>query len=361
MVQNSLSFIYSGDILASQSIDGNVLAWIYDNNGKYIGFTYNGSEYYYIYNLQGDVEAIADATGTIIAKYLYNVWGTIIAVTDGNDNDISSNATHIANINPIRYRGYYYDTETGFYYLQSRYYDPEIGRWINADGYISDVGGDVQGYNLFSYCFNNPVNLSDPFGNWPSFSRIFTGVAIAAVAVAAVAAVVATAGAAAPALALAGGSIISAGTAATAASVATAALVTAGVASTAAAVTSVAENTSYRGPTRNQSVYVMRNKTTNEVQYVGRTNNPARRQREHAKDPKKANLQPLEIKFSGLTRVEARAMEQMLISAYSLDNLSNARREIAVGNVSGFAGKIGNVINIFGGAIEDEFLNLMGR
>ena len=79
MVQNSLESIYAGDILAGQSTDGNVFAWIYDNNGKYIGFTYNGSEYYYIYNLQGDVEAIADATGTIIAKYLYNVWGTIIA------------------------------------------------------------------------------------------------------------------------------------------------------------------------------------------------------------------------------------------------------------------------------------------
>lgn len=138
---------------------------------------------------------------------------------------------------------------------------------------------------------------------------------------------------------MAGGSIIFADTAATAASVATAALVTAGVASTAAVVTSVVKNTSYRGPTRNQSVYVMRNKTTNEVQYVGRTNNPARRQSEHAKDPKIANLQPLEIKFSGLTRGEASAMEQMLISAYSLDNLSNARREIAVGNVSGFAEK----------------------
>lgn len=83
--------------------------------------------------------------------------------------------------------------------------------------------------------------------------------------------------------------------------------------------------------------------------------------REHAKDPKKANLQPLEVKFSGLTKFEARAMEQALISAYSLENLINARREIATGNVGGFAGKIGNIISIFGGAVEDELLNLMGR
>lgn len=104
----------------------------------------------------------------------------------------------------------------------------------------------------------------------------------------------------------------------------------------------------------------MRDKTTGDVQYVGRTNNPIRRQSEHAKDPKKANLQPLEVKFSGLTKSEARAMEQVLISTYSLDNLINARRKIATGNVGGFAGKMGNIISIFDGAVEDELLNLMG-
>ena len=103
----------------------------------------------------------------------------------------------------------------------------------------------------------------------------------------------------------------------------------------------------------------MRDNTTNEVQYVGRTNNPVRRQSEHTKDPRKANLQPLEVKFTGLTKDEARVMEQLLISAYLLDNLYNARREIAVRNVGGYAERIRNVISIFGGALEDEFLNLM--
>ncbi len=105
----------------------------------------------------------------------------------------------------------------------------------------------------------------------------------------------------------------------------------------------------------------MRDKTTNNVAYVGRTNNPARRQYEHDRDPKKKNLEPLEVKFTGLTIVEARVMEQVLISAYTLESLENARREIAVGNVKGFAGKINNIISIFGGAVEDELLNLMGR
>ena len=78
---------------------------------------------------------------------------------------MSSQPNHIANVNPIRYRGYYYDTETGLYYVSSRYYDPEIGRWINADGYIS-TGQGLLSTNMFAYCENNPVNKFDPTGNF---------------------------------------------------------------------------------------------------------------------------------------------------------------------------------------------------
>ena len=77
----------------------------------------------------------------------------------------------IAELNPLRYRGYYYDAETGFYYVSSRYYDPEIGRYLNADSVIAGVGGSLQGYNLFAYCFNNPVNMSDSSGHWPQWIK----------------------------------------------------------------------------------------------------------------------------------------------------------------------------------------------
>ena len=82
-----------------------------------------------------------------------------------------TDATHPANLNPLRYRGYYYDSETGFYYVSSRYYDPEIGRWINADDAIAGVGGDIRGYNLFAYCMNDPVNMSDHTGHWPQWIK----------------------------------------------------------------------------------------------------------------------------------------------------------------------------------------------
>ena len=104
----------------------------------------------------------------IVARYNYDAWGKIVSITDGNG-AVITDTTHIAIINPFRYRGYYYDTETGFYLTGTRYYDPEIGRFINADGEISDVGGNVLGYNLFAYCFNNPVNMDDPTGQWPKW------------------------------------------------------------------------------------------------------------------------------------------------------------------------------------------------
>ena len=100
----------------------------------------------------------------------------------------------VGNLNPFRYRGYCYDVETGLYYLSSRYYDPVVGRFINTDGIVSGVGGDIKGYNLYAYCMNDPINMSDEDGNWPKWAKkVAIGVAVIA---AAAIVTVATAGAA---------------------------------------------------------------------------------------------------------------------------------------------------------------------
>ena len=100
-----------------------------------------------------------------LRRSAYDAWGSYSV--HGADGKKATDPTFIGHINPLRYRGYYYDTETGFYYVSSRYYDPEIGRWINADNAITGVGGDIRGYNLFAYCMNDPVNMSDHTGHWP--------------------------------------------------------------------------------------------------------------------------------------------------------------------------------------------------
>ena len=100
-----------------------------------------------------------------LRRSAYGAWGSYSV--HGADGKKTTDPTFIGHINPLRYRGYYYDTETGFYYVSSRYYDPEIGRWINADNAIAGVGGDIRGYNLFAYCMNDLVNMSDHTGHWP--------------------------------------------------------------------------------------------------------------------------------------------------------------------------------------------------
>ena len=113
-------------------------------------------------NLQGDVIGIYDGNGNVVVEYTYDSWGKLISIT-------GSLASTIGIKNPLRYRGYYYDTETSLYYLQSRYYDPETCRFINADSLL--VAGDyLQGTNLFAYCLNNPVMYSDPSGYESTYS-----------------------------------------------------------------------------------------------------------------------------------------------------------------------------------------------
>ena len=157
------------------SMDTTTLDFFYDESGRPFAFNYSvdgdiASTYYYILNLQGDVVQIIDANGVMQAEYVYSPWGEIISA-EGD----------LAEINPLRYRGYYYDSETGFYYLQSRYYDPENHRFINADVYTSTDSSDAIACNMFAYCQNNPVMLGDENGEvWSKLVCMLVGAAVGA-------------------------------------------------------------------------------------------------------------------------------------------------------------------------------------
>ena len=215
------------------------LYYYYDANGSIGSISYNGVRYAFLKNLQGDVVAILDTNSNIVARYTYDAWGRILSITDGNGNTNTS-SSFIGNVNPIRYRGYYYDTETGWYYLNSRYYDPEVKRFINADNVIDTR--DIKTQNLFSYCANNPINRIDVNGEfWKELTEVLVKTAAVAATVALVAVVTVGTGGAGAVVLAAGGSIAAA-TAATSAvaAVGTAAAYTAAGAIAAGSVSAAA-------------------------------------------------------------------------------------------------------------------------
>ena len=152
-------YIYRGSRLAVEITGSYELYFHHDAGGSIVGFTYvfgnTQAEYFYRKNLQGDVIGIVDANGASVAEYHYDAWGQILSATGT-----------MVDMNPIRYRGYYYDAETKLYYLHSRYYDPVVGRFLNADAYAS-TGQGILGRNMFAYCNNEPVNKTDFTGNDP--------------------------------------------------------------------------------------------------------------------------------------------------------------------------------------------------
>ena len=151
------------------------LVYLYDENGAPVGLqyrnktygTYTFDTYYFEKNLQGDIIAIYTENGTKIGSYTYDAWGNCTVSTESGAT--TSQKRIVRTLNPFRYRGYYYDTDTGLYYLQSRYYVPQWGRFLNADGYVS-TGTGLLGYNMYAYCDNNPVMYMDLTGrSWESF------------------------------------------------------------------------------------------------------------------------------------------------------------------------------------------------
>ena len=160
-----------GEIVIYETKGNDTIYYQYDSNQNLIGFQLNNEQYYYIRNGQNDIIGILDNNLNQVVSYTYDTWGKLISIKDGQGNDVTNNTNHIGYKNSYRYRGYRYDTETGLYYLQSRYYNPEMGRFINADGTLHS-GDELLGHNLYTYCNNNPINLRDINGNFPILAII---------------------------------------------------------------------------------------------------------------------------------------------------------------------------------------------
>ena len=156
-------------------------------SGQLVSVNYNGTEYYYMRNGQNDIVGLMDNAGAVVVSYSYDAWGKSLTVS-------GTLATTLGQDNPFRYRGYYYDTETGLYYLQTRYYDATVCRFISADVYMS-TGQGIVGSNMYAYCLNNPVNMSDDYGcraSWNNAKKALIAVAIIAAIVVVAALVVIT-------------------------------------------------------------------------------------------------------------------------------------------------------------------------
>ena len=181
---NTYEYVYNGSQLMQMTRNGVVMNFTYIN-GIPATISYGGNTFYYVVNGQGDVTGITDNNGVIQVTYYYDAWGATTSIY----NPDTTHGLTLATINPLRYRGYVYDWEVGMYYLEARYYVPEIGRWIspepNVDGGKFDDGAGLLWGNTFVYCANNPINFCDPNGEF-LLTAIITCVVVGAVAGAAV-------------------------------------------------------------------------------------------------------------------------------------------------------------------------------
>ena len=196
---DSLDFEYSSDGKLLKSSDG--LEFIYDLQGL-AGVVDNSDStiktYFYRKDAQGNIVALLDENGAVVVKYVYNAWGEHKVLNpDGTEN---TSASFIGNVNPFRYRGYYYDTSLKLYYLVTRYYDPVVGRFISQDALDYADPDTINGLNLYAYCANNPVMNVDPTGKW-SWRGFWNVLAAVAIVAAVTALTVVTAGAATVAIA----------------------------------------------------------------------------------------------------------------------------------------------------------------
>ena len=201
---NTTTYYYNGNVLsglvrkaskdAGTTGTGTTVQFVYDTQGKPFMLRVNGkTDYFYLYNGLGDITGLVDSSNQVVVRYQYNSWGKVTSTQD-------TSGVSLATLNPFRYRKYVYDPETGLYCLGSRYYDPEVGRFVNADDFetLTYQMDSVQGKNLYQYCFNNPINMQDEDGGWPKWvTEVAIGIGAIVIGAAAVAATAATGGIAA--------------------------------------------------------------------------------------------------------------------------------------------------------------------
>ena len=187
-------YLTAGGSILAEKKNGVWQQYLYDGSGQLMAIRYKGADYYYIRDGLMCITGLVDANGGAVVNYRYDSWGKLISIT-------GSMAGTLGKDNPYRYKGYYYDDETGMYYLKSRYYQPEICRFISADELTTlSVGqGNFIQYNLYIYCLNNSINQIDEDGHLslPNWAKIAVGLVTT---VAAVGVTVATGGAAVPIL-----------------------------------------------------------------------------------------------------------------------------------------------------------------
>ena len=169
IAKNGITFTYDSNGNLIKQSDG--LEFLYDHTGVF-AVKHNNATYFYRKDAQANIVALLDNSGTVVVKYTYDAWGNCVIEDSTTNNDL-------ANLNPFRYRSYYFDTETGFYFLKTRYYDPEIGRFITIDDISYLDPESINGLNLYAFCLNNPVMMVDNSGCAPALWQwVVSGVII---------------------------------------------------------------------------------------------------------------------------------------------------------------------------------------
>jgi RHS repeat-associated protein len=352
-------FLDGAKVIQEQIGTSDVIWYYYDSSDNLIGFELNGTPYYYAKNAHGDVTGILNSSGTVVAAYTYDAWGNILNIT-------GSNLT-VANINSYRYRGYRFDSDTGLYYLHSRYYDPQVGRFINEDVYI-DTGTGALGTNMFAYCENNPSNKADPNGQCatalylapsildmlaPALSSLLASITTSMSSIATALVTAWTVVVAIAAIGVAIGGIIYAVKKIQALYAKAQQVVT--------AVRSKVKAGGISASLRNNTVYVISAKSDNKVWYVGRTKNFSARKKAHQESPYKKTGKPRFPKstysmypiVTNLTLNESRVYEQCLIMACGTLDLSNMINSISPQKFSQFKSEYRRMQSLIASAVEE--------